>query len=96
VVFGRAGKQAGLGHDLGPEPAWRAGGDDPVSLHYTTFLHWGSVIVAPGYTDASIFAAGGNPYGYSHTQGAAFDNKAKAAIAHQAKRLVGMAAKLAA
>jgi NAD(P)H dehydrogenase (quinone) len=52
--------------------------------------------VAPGYTDASIFAAGGNPYGYSHTQGAAFDDKAKAAIAHQANRLVGMAAKLAA
>ncbi len=62
---------------------------------YTTFLHWGSVIVAPGYTDASIFAAGGNPYGYSHTQGAPLDDKAQAAIAHQAKRLVGMAAKLA-
>ncbi len=62
---------------------------------YTTFLHWGAVIVAPGYTDASIFAAGGNPYGYSHTQGAPLDDKAQAAIAHQAKRLVGMAAKLA-
>lgn len=61
---------------------------------YTTFLHWGSVIVAPGYTDASIFAAGGNPYGYSHTQGAELDDKAKAAIGHQAKRLVEMAAKL--
>jgi NAD(P)H dehydrogenase (quinone) len=63
---------------------------------YTTFLHWGSVIVAPGYTDASIFAAGGNPYGYSHTQGAELDDKAKAAIGHQAKRLVKIAAKLAA
>lgn len=62
---------------------------------YTTFLHWGAVIVAPGYTDASIFAAGGNPYGYSHTQGTPLDDKAQAAIAHQAKRLVGMAAKLA-
>ena len=63
---------------------------------YTSFLHWGSVIVAPGYTDASIFAAGGNPYGYSHTQGAALDDKARAAIAHQAKRLVEIAGKLAA
>ncbi|MBP9184210.1 MAG: NAD(P)H:quinone oxidoreductase [Fuscovulum sp.] len=62
---------------------------------YTTFLHWGSIIVAPGYTDQSIFAAGGNPYGYSHTQGAALDDKARAAIAHQAKRLVEVAAKLA-
>src|SRR5574343_606930 len=40
---------------------------------YTTFLHWGAIIAAPGYTDAAIFAAGGNPYGYSHTQGAEFD-----------------------
>lgn len=63
---------------------------------YTTFLHWGSVIAAPGYTDASIFAAGGNPYGYSHTQGAAFDDKVKAAIGHQAKRLIEIAGKLAA
>jgi len=73
------------------------GGQEATILSlYTTFLHWGSVIVAPGYTDASIGAAGGNPYGYSHTQGAEFDDKAKAAIAHQAKRLVEMAAKLAA
>ena len=62
---------------------------------YTTFLHWGSVIVAPGYTDAAIFAAGGNPYGYSHTQGAALDDKAQAAIGHQARRLVEIAGKLA-
>jgi len=63
---------------------------------YTTFLHWGSVIVAPGYTDKSVFEAGGNPYGYSHTQGAEMDDKARAAIGHQAKRLVDMAAKLSA
>lgn len=73
------------------------GGQEATTLGlYTTFLHWGSIIVAPGYTDPSIFAAGGNPYGYSHTQGAAFDDKARAAIAHQAKRLVQIAAKLAA
>ena len=61
---------------------------------YTTFMHWGSVIVAPGFTDASISAAGGNPYGYSHTQGKEFGENEKAAIGHQAKRLVEMAAKL--
>lgn len=53
------------------------------------------MIVAPGYTDAAIFAAGGNPYGYSHTQGAALDDKAQAAIGHQARRLVEIAGKLA-
>lgn len=63
---------------------------------YTTFMHWGSVIVAPGYTDASIARTGGNPYGYSHTQGADFGDDARAAIAHQAVRLVRVAEKLAA
>lgn len=73
------------------------GGQEATTLGlYTTFLHWGSVIVAPGYTDPAVSAAGGNPYGYSHTQGAPFDDKAKAAIAHQATRLVTIAAKLAA
>lgn len=61
---------------------------------YTTFMHWGSIIVAPGYTDPALFATGGNPYGYSHTQGADFDDKAKASIGHQAKRTVEIAAKL--
>lgn len=62
---------------------------------YTSFIHWGALIAAPGYTDAAVGAAGGNPYGYSHTQGAAFDDKVKAAIGHQAKRLVHFAEKLA-
>ena len=62
---------------------------------YTTFLHWGAVIAAPGYTDQSIFAAGGNPYGYSHTQGKEFGESEVAAISHQARRLVEIAAKLA-
>lgn len=63
---------------------------------YTTFLHWGSVIVPPGYTDPSIYAAGGNPYGYSHTQGKEFGEAERAAISHQARRLVEIAGKLAA
>ncbi|MCC6007627.1 MAG: NAD(P)H:quinone oxidoreductase [Rhodobacteraceae bacterium] len=62
---------------------------------YTTFMHWGAVIVAPGYTDPSVFEAGGNPYGYSHTQGQDLGDAARAAIAHQARRLVTMAGKLA-
>ena len=62
---------------------------------YTTFCHWGSIIVPPGYTDAVLFQSGGNPYGYSHTQGQPFDDVAKGAIGHQARRLVQFAAKLA-
>ncbi len=60
---------------------------------YTSFMHWGAVIVAPGYTDAEIFKTG-NPYGYSHTQGAAFDESVRKVIGHQATRLVEMAGKI--
>lgn len=31
------------------------------------FYHWGAVIVPTGYTDPSLKAAGGNPYGLSYT-----------------------------
>jgi NAD(P)H dehydrogenase (quinone) len=59
-----------------------------------TFMHWGSVYVAPGYTDPVLFKAGGNPYGYSHTQGADFTDEAKAAIGHQVRRLVDITARI--
>ncbi|MEQ8899527.1 MAG: NAD(P)H:quinone oxidoreductase [Roseovarius sp.] len=39
-----------------------------LSLH-NAFYHWGAIIVPPGYTDASLYAAGGNPYGTSFTDG---------------------------
>jgi NAD(P)H dehydrogenase (quinone) len=61
---------------------------------YTTAMHWGAVIVAPGFTDAAVAEAGGNPYGFS-TNAGALDDKGRAAVAHQAKRLVEMTAKLA-
>jgi NAD(P)H dehydrogenase (quinone) len=71
------------------------GGQEATILSlYTTFLHWGAVIVAPGFTDPAIQAAGGNPYGYSHTAGTDLDDKAQAAIGHQARRLVQIAAKI--
>jgi NAD(P)H dehydrogenase (quinone) len=73
------------------------GGQEATLLSlYTTFLHWGAIIAAPGYTDPCIFASGGNPYGYSHTHGAPLDDKAEAAIGHQARRLIEIAAKLSA
>jgi len=60
---------------------------------YTTFMHWGSVIVAPGYTDPVLFEAGGNPYGYSQSAGPVSETGAKA-IAHQTRRLLKMAARI--
>ena len=71
------------------------GGQETTLMNlYTSVLHWGAIIVAPGYTDESLFAAGGNPYGVSTTAGSVGD-ETKAAISHQAKRLVEMTAKIA-
>ncbi|RBO51972.1 NAD(P)H:quinone oxidoreductase, type IV [Rhodovulum sp. BSW8] len=60
---------------------------------YPTFMHWGSILVPPGFTDDTVTAAGGNPYGYSAKAGE-FDDAGKAAVAHQARRLVEVAGKL--
>lgn len=70
------------------------GGQEATILSlYTTAMHWGAILVPPGYTDQSIFEAGGNPYGYSANAGA-FDDKGRAAVAHQARRLVEITQKL--
>ncbi|NBD29934.1 MAG: NAD(P)H:quinone oxidoreductase type IV [Alphaproteobacteria bacterium] len=61
---------------------------------YTTFMHWGAIIVPPGYTDPVKFEDGGNPYGFS-TQPGALDDVGQRSVAHQAKRLVEIAAKMA-
>jgi NAD(P)H dehydrogenase (quinone) len=55
---------------------------------YYTFMHWGSIIVTPGYTDEAVGAAGGNPYGTSVTAGSPLSDEVKAAIRYQATRLV--------
>jgi len=60
---------------------------------YITAMHWGAIIVAPGYTDPVIFETGGNPYGFSMQPGT-IDDQGKASVGHQAKRLVEMTAKL--
>lgn len=64
---------------------------------YITAMHWGSILVPPGYSGDPVFAAGGNPYGTSVTaDGSPLSDEDKAAIAHQTRRLVEYAAKLAA
>ena len=71
------------------------GGQEATLLSfYTTAMHWGGIIIPPGYTDPAIFKAGGNPYGYSHTQGAEFTADSQAAIKHQVLRLLDMAQRL--
>jgi NAD(P)H dehydrogenase (quinone) len=73
------------------------GGQEATILNlYTTMYHWGAIVVAPGYTDASLFAAGGNPYGTSvsvdQNNEIVGDKQAyQNAIKHQAKRVVSVA-----
>ncbi len=62
---------------------------------YTTFMHWGSIIVTPGYADPVIFASGGNPYGASAMMGGP-DENVLASIRFQTRRLLECAARLAA
>ena len=69
------------------------GQEGTVKEIYTVMMHWGAIIVPPGYTHDSIFEAGGNPYGTSVTQGE--DGKmvenVKDAVYHQVKRTVQIA-----
>ncbi|MEF3304977.1 NAD(P)H:quinone oxidoreductase [Paenibacillus sp. GYB003] len=60
---------------------------------YTSMYHWGAIIVGPGYTDHSIFTAGGNPYGTSVSvdQNGKMIEDVKNAVMHQAKRTVTVA-----
>ncbi|MUK88643.1 NAD(P)H:quinone oxidoreductase [Ornithinibacillus sp. L9] len=73
------------------------GGQEATILSlYTSMMHWGAIIVPPGYTDPVLFGAGGNPYGTSVTQGQ--DGKmvedVEAAVKHQAKRTVDVASRV--
>ncbi|MEG0475961.1 MAG: NAD(P)H:quinone oxidoreductase, partial [Carnobacterium sp.] len=46
------------------------GGQEATILSlYTSMMHWGAIIAAPGYSDPVLFKAGGNPYGTSVTVG---------------------------
>ncbi len=74
------------------------GGQEATLLNlYTAMMHWGAVIVPPGYSDQVVYGAGGNPYGTSVTQGqdGQMVEDVEAAVKHQAKRLVEMTEKIA-
>jgi NAD(P)H dehydrogenase (quinone) len=43
------------------------GGNESTLLAlYHTAMHWGAIVVTPGYVSEEGYAAGGNPYGTSH------------------------------
>ncbi|PIC57386.1 NAD(P)H:quinone oxidoreductase, type IV [Sporosarcina sp. P12(2017)] len=70
------------------------GGQEATILSlYTSMMHWGAIIVPPGYSDPVVFGAGGNPYGTSVTVGQSGEmiEDVEAAVKHQAKRTVAVA-----
>lgn len=64
---------------------------------YVTLMHWGGIIVPPGYTEPLKFADG-NPYGASllanHDNISDFDETTEAALEHLARRVVSVADRL--
>lgn len=73
------------------------GGQEATLLSlYTTMMHWGAIIVTPGYTDPVVFGAGGNPYGTSVSvdQEGNMVEDVEAAVKHQAKRTVSVTEKV--
>ncbi|MGI8459461.1 MAG: flavodoxin family protein [Propionibacteriaceae bacterium] len=74
------------------------GGQESTLLNlYTTFHHFGGIIVSPGYTDGSKFVDG-NPYGVSHVTGAAndlpVDKIADIALDHLVTRAISISQRL--
>ncbi|HEX7063766.1 MAG TPA: NAD(P)H:quinone oxidoreductase [Bacillales bacterium] len=69
------------------------GQEQTIMALYTTMMHWGTIIATPAYTDDSIYAAGGNPYGTSVTIDGEgnWQQNVSDAVKHQAKRTVQVA-----
>jgi NAD(P)H dehydrogenase (quinone) len=75
------------------------GGQETTLLSlYISLMHFGGIIVPPGYTDPIKFADG-NPYGVSHITGpdnnAPITDTTTAALRHLASRVVAIAGRLA-
>ncbi|MGH3090520.1 MAG: NAD(P)H:quinone oxidoreductase [Rubrobacteraceae bacterium] len=73
------------------------GGQESTLLSmYNVFMHWGAIVVPMGYTDDAVFAAGGNPYGVSSSDGgeAGPSQEALAAARYQGRRIAEKAALL--
>lgn len=71
------------------------GQEETVRSIYTSMMHHGAIIVAPGYTDAVQFAIGGNPYGVTGTAThEGFENDIEEAVRHQARRTIEIAQKI--
>jgi NAD(P)H dehydrogenase (quinone) len=76
----------------------RHGGNEATILSLSNvFYHWGSLIVPPGFTDQTVYAPGGNPYGTSSVSGPSGDGPDAAvleAARYQGRRLAEITVRL--
>lgn len=73
------------------------GSETTVLSMHVTFHHWGGIVVAPGYTDPTVYGAGGNPYGTSATtttEGLPPPDEVLEAARHQGHRLADVTTRL--
>jgi NAD(P)H dehydrogenase (quinone) len=73
----------------------QGGNESTLLALYNTMHHWGSVIVPPGYTDPSVYAAHGNPYGTANV--ASIDGPSEQVLAaanYQGNRLATISGRL--
>lgn len=71
------------------------GQEETVRSIYTSMMHHGAILVAPGYTDAVQFEIGGNPYGVSGTATReGFEANIEPAVRHQTRRTLEIAQKI--
>ena len=70
------------------------GGQESTLLSlYVTAMHWGAIIIPPGYADPVKFEDSGNPYGFS-TNAGGVDDTGEKSVAFQARRLAEFTARL--
>lgn len=73
----------------------QGGNESTLLALYNTMYHWGCLIVPPGYTDPSVYAAHGNPYGTGHAGGSGLPGEQVLAAAnYQGYRLATVGARL--
>ncbi|MBS45048.1 MAG: NAD(P)H dehydrogenase [Nocardioides sp.] len=75
------------------------GQETTLNAMFTTFAHWGGIIVPPGYTDGVKFHPNdGNPYGVGKVTGQNpnLDDDDNAALDHLVTRVLSIGTKLAA
>ncbi len=85
---GKLADRVGTGFTASMTP--HGGQESTILALNNTLYHWGMLILPVGYTVREVFAAGGNPYGTSYTNGKNVlgpDAKALAAANYQGRRL---------